>query len=67
MQLLRLDSSVRTDASVSRSLADAAEQAWRAEHPDGTVVRRDLGRSPLPTETWGRRRPGHHDGRRADG
>ncbi|MET0340637.1 MAG: NAD(P)H-dependent oxidoreductase [Polyangiales bacterium] len=45
--LLRLDASVRTDGSVSRSLADAAEEAFRAGLPEAAVVRRDLGRAPL--------------------
>ncbi|MDX6262016.1 MAG: FMN-dependent NADH-azoreductase, partial [Kribbellaceae bacterium] len=44
--LLRVDASIRVDGSVSRALADSAEAAWRAEHPDGVVVHRDLGRHP---------------------
>ncbi len=50
--LLRVDASIRVDGSVSRALADSAEAAWKAEHPDGTVVRRDLGRHPLPGDAW---------------
>ncbi|MFB6722479.1 FMN-dependent NADH-azoreductase [Kribbella sp. NPDC056345] len=50
--LLRVDASVRLNGSVSRALADSAEAAWRAEHPDGVVVRRDLGRNPLPATAW---------------
>ncbi|WP_433022433.1 NAD(P)H-dependent oxidoreductase [Kribbella sp. CA-294648] len=50
--LLRVDASIRIDGSVSRALADSAEAAWRAEHPDGVVVRRDLGRDPLPSNVW---------------
>jgi FMN-dependent NADH-azoreductase len=50
--LLRVDASIRLDGSVSRALADSAEAAWLAEHPDGVVVRRDLGRHPLPATTW---------------
>src|SRR3954468_11673324 len=50
--LLRVDASVRLDGSVSRALADSAEAAWKAEHPDGVVVRRDLGRQPLPATAW---------------
>ena len=45
--LLRVDASIRLDGSVSRALADSAEAAWKAEHPDGVVVRRDLGLHPL--------------------
>jgi FMN-dependent NADH-azoreductase len=50
--LLRVDASVRVEGSVSRALADSAEAAWKAEHPDGVVVRRDLGRNPLPSTAW---------------
>jgi FMN-dependent NADH-azoreductase len=50
--LLRVDASIRLDGSVSRALADSAEAAWKAEHPDGVVVRRDLGLHPLPAGAW---------------
>ncbi|MEU4601462.1 NAD(P)H-dependent oxidoreductase [Kribbella sp. NPDC023972] len=50
--LLRVDASLRLDGSVSRALADSAEAAWKAEHPDGVVVRRDLGQYPLPATAW---------------
>lgn len=50
--LLRVDASIRVGGSVSRALADSAEAAWQAAHPDGTVVRRDLGRNPIPADTW---------------
>lgn len=50
--LLRIDASIRLDGSVSRALADSAEAAWRAEHPDGVVIRRDLGAHPLPPTAW---------------
>jgi FMN-dependent NADH-azoreductase len=50
--LLRVDASIRVEGSVSRALADSAEAAWKAEHPDGVVVRRDLGRNPLPSTAW---------------
>ncbi|MEV8371884.1 NAD(P)H-dependent oxidoreductase [Kribbella sp. NPDC056861] len=50
--LLRVDASIRVEGSVSRALADSAEAAWRAEHPDGIVVRRDLGRHPIPANIW---------------
>lgn len=51
--LLRVDASFRTEGSTSRALADSAEKAWLAGHPQGTVVRRDLGVRPLPAEAWG--------------
>jgi FMN-dependent NADH-azoreductase len=47
-----MDASIRVDGSVSRALADSAEAAWLAEHPDGVVIRRDLGRQPLPATAW---------------
>ncbi|SDD45920.1 FMN-dependent NADH-azoreductase [Actinokineospora iranica] len=52
MTLLRVDSSIRTEGSVSRAVADTLENTWRAEHPTGAVVRRDLGVNPLPADTW---------------
>src|ERR1700759_146078 len=52
MRLFRLDTSLRTDGSVSRDLAATAETAWLAEHPGGTVVRRDLGTDPLLVTDW---------------
>ena len=45
--LLRLDTSPRQGASVSRELADAAEAKWLREHPEGTVIRRDLAGEPI--------------------
>ena len=51
MTLLRVDSSIRTEGSVSREVADSLEEAWSRRHP-GPVVRRDLGRDPLPAEAW---------------
>jgi FMN-dependent NADH-azoreductase len=52
MTLFRLDSSIRTEGSISRAVADTAEAAWRAEHPSGEVIRRDLGTAPLPSDAW---------------
>ncbi|MEO3827697.1 NAD(P)H-dependent oxidoreductase [Actinomadura sp. B10D3] len=46
--LLHVDSSIRSDQSVSRRLSARAADAWRAAHPDGTVTYRDLGGDPLP-------------------
>nr|BFE61857.1 NAD(P)H-dependent oxidoreductase [Dactylosporangium thailandense] len=54
MHLFRLDASIRTTGSVSRALADTAEQAWLAEHPGATVTRRDIGLEPLPADLWAR-------------
>lgn len=51
MTLLRIDASIRTDGSVSREVADSLESEWRHGHADA-VVRRDLGRDPLPASAW---------------
>lgn len=45
--LLRVDSSLHTDQSVSRAVADRFEESWTASG-GGPIVRRDLGASPLP-------------------
>ena len=52
MNLFRLDSSIRTEGSVSRAVADTVESAWRAERPEATVVRRDLAAEPLSSNAW---------------
>jgi FMN-dependent NADH-azoreductase len=50
--LFRVDASIRQEGSVSRELADTVERTWVEHHPDDTVVRRDLGVSPLPADAW---------------
>ncbi len=52
MSLFRLDTSIRTEGSVSRQVADVAEKEWLRSHPAGRVVRRDLGSEPLSTQAW---------------
>ena len=52
MSLFRLDSSIRTEGSVSREVADTVEHTWLEQHPGRTVVRRDVGREPLPADLW---------------
>jgi FMN-dependent NADH-azoreductase len=52
MTLFRLDASIRVEGSHSRELADAVETEWTSAHPGDTVIRRDLGRAPLPATTW---------------
>jgi len=47
-QLLHIDSSIQGERSVSRSLTARAAERWKAAHPDGTVVYRDLAADPLP-------------------
>ncbi|WBP87891.1 FMN-dependent NADH-azoreductase [Kitasatospora cathayae] len=46
--LLHIDSSALADGSVSREVTAAFLAAWQAEHPDGTVIRRDLAAEPVP-------------------
>ncbi|GHH07816.1 FMN-dependent NADH-azoreductase [Streptomyces lanatus] len=47
--LLHIDSSVLPGgASSSRSVADAFRRAWGEQHPDGTVIHRDLAVAPVP-------------------
>jgi FMN-dependent NADH-azoreductase len=52
MKLYRLDASIRSDGSHSRSIADVVEQEWRAAHPGSRIVRRQVGVDPIPTATW---------------
>jgi FMN-dependent NADH-azoreductase len=53
MKLLRVDSSARRN-SVSRHLTGRFVEAWQLEHPDGTVMERDLTTTTLPhiTDEW---------------
>ncbi|MEV1064894.1 NAD(P)H-dependent oxidoreductase [Streptomyces sp. NPDC050263] len=47
--LLHIDSSVFPgEASSSRSVAAAFRKAWQEQHPDGTVIHRDLDADPVP-------------------
>ncbi len=52
MKLFRLDASIRPTGSVTRTVADTAQDAWLSEHPGATVVRRDIGAHPLLTTSW---------------
>ncbi|MCK2241912.1 MULTISPECIES: FMN-dependent NADH-azoreductase [unclassified Crossiella] len=52
MTLLRVDTSIRTEGSVSRALGDTFEQNWLAARPGTPVRRRDVGRHPLPADVW---------------
>lgn len=51
--LLRIDSSIRATASVTRAIGDTLQSSWQAENPEGTVVRRDLAVEPVPAAAWG--------------
>src|SRR5471032_3168784 len=52
--LLHLDASPRGARSHSRKLGEDFLADWRAAHPAGQVVARDIGREPPPfvTEAW---------------
>ncbi|MDT0214254.1 NAD(P)H-dependent oxidoreductase [Rothia sp. ARF10] len=51
--IFRLDSSIRTEGSVSRAVADTLEASIiEAEGSDTTVIRRDVGLSPVPSDVW---------------
>ncbi|MEJ2869277.1 NAD(P)H-dependent oxidoreductase [Actinomycetospora sp. OC33-EN08] len=52
MSLLRIDSSIRTQGSISREVLDSLERSYVESHPGTGVVRRDLGREPIPAGTW---------------
>ena len=52
MSLLRIDSSIRTQGSVSREVLDSLERSYVETHADAAVVRRDLGRDPIAATTW---------------
>ena len=51
--LLHLDASARC-RSISREVSAAFAHAWRAQHPDGGYVHRDLATDPVPfiDEAW---------------
>ncbi|MEV6285766.1 NAD(P)H-dependent oxidoreductase [Kribbella sp. NPDC051770] len=47
--LLHLDSSVfARERSASRAVTDTFRRTWQEQHPDGTVVYRDLAAAPVP-------------------
>ncbi|WP_433269396.1 FMN-dependent NADH-azoreductase [Actinosynnema sp. CS-041913] len=46
--LLHIDSSLRTEGSVSREVTAAFATAWREAHPDAGYRYRDLSADPLP-------------------
>ncbi|GLU48294.1 FMN-dependent NADH-azoreductase [Nocardiopsis ansamitocini] len=52
MNLFRLDTSIFPTASASAEIADRAEAEWTSAHPEGSVIRRNLGADPLPSDAW---------------
>lgn len=53
-RLLHLDSSPRSERSISRALTEQVIQAWQSLHPDDEVTYRDVGLYPVPPidEAW---------------
>jgi FMN-dependent NADH-azoreductase len=49
--LLHIDSSLNGDNSVSRAVTAIFRQTWEEQHPEGTVIYRDLAVDPLPHMT----------------
>jgi FMN-dependent NADH-azoreductase len=52
MSLFRLDTSINPGTSASSEIADLVEAEWAAAHPGEPVVRRHLGKHPLPSDAW---------------
>ncbi len=52
MTLYRLDASIRVDGSESRKIADIVEHEWRGARPDDEILRRHVGRDPIPATQW---------------
>ena len=52
--LLHLDASARISGSHTRHLGRLLVERWRTLRPDGTIIRRDIGRAPPQpvTEAW---------------
>ncbi|MBC7269624.1 MAG: NAD(P)H-dependent oxidoreductase [Streptomyces sp.] len=47
--LLHIDSSVFPgEASASRAVAETFRRTWQEQHPEGTVIYRDLAKDPVP-------------------
>ncbi|WP_426403829.1 FMN-dependent NADH-azoreductase [Streptomyces sp. R-07] len=46
--LLHIDTSFDGEKSHSRAVTAAFRKAWEAEHPEGTVIYRDLATEPIP-------------------
>jgi FMN-dependent NADH-azoreductase len=46
--LLHIDASLNGENSHSRAVTDAFRRTWEKEHPEGTVIYRDLDADPVP-------------------
>jgi FMN-dependent NADH-azoreductase len=52
VHLLHIDTSMRTDGSISREVSGSFAEHWRAAHPSGTYTHRDFGLHPVPHPDW---------------
>ena len=52
MSLLRVDATIQGDRSASSALADVVVDEFATARPEVPVVRRHLGRDPLPAAAW---------------
>jgi FMN-dependent NADH-azoreductase len=50
--VFRLDSSIRNEGSVTRAIASTLESALVENLDDATVIRREIGLTPLPSDAW---------------
>lgn len=50
--VFRLDASIKPEGSVTRAVSDTLQNAIVAELGDATVIRREIGLSPLPSDAW---------------
>jgi FMN-dependent NADH-azoreductase len=50
--IFRLDSSIRSEGSVTRAIADVLEKEINANIPELEVIRREIGLTPLPSTVW---------------
>jgi FMN-dependent NADH-azoreductase len=58
--IFRLDASIRSEGSVTRAVASSLESELLVGAPGASVVRRDLGREPLPSPVWADALSGFH-------
>jgi FMN-dependent NADH-azoreductase len=67
--IFRLDASIRHEGSVTRAVATSLESTLLAAAPDAKVIRRDVGRDPLPSRIWADALAGSHipDSARTEG
>ena len=50
--LYRLDASIRADGSVTRSLAESFQAATLGNFEDVSIIKREIGLTPLPSTAW---------------